>query len=303
MSEEGTVFRDPVILFILAFLGAGCAAHPAQPAPTPPRPAKVSIEPGHRSVIPPVMRMRQIAPDHAVTGESIEIKEGGLSFLLYLPPGWVEITKSNWSVAIHFHGVPWFIIQEHNRRGALHPLLCVNLGEGSSIYQNAFRPCERLPRLLERVTGELTLRGAHGMWSGLELSSFSAGYGAVRELLQCPEVFAQITCVVLADSMYASVRTNSVGQRQVAPEHLAPWLGLARGAMAGDKTFLFSYSAVPTEAFASSSECAGALLQKLNLHAAVVDRSLGAQTSRSKPPRTSAGCMCGAMREPMPPPT
>jgi hypothetical protein len=54
--------------------------------------------------------------------------------------------------------------------------------------------------MLREASDELHLK--HG-WSSITLSGFSAGYGAVREILRSPEYFAQVNNVLLLDGMHA----------------------------------------------------------------------------------------------------
>src|SRR6185503_19284126 len=126
----------------------------------------------------------------------------------------------------------------------------------------AFENASRFGRVLGVIERQL------GPIKDLEVSSFSAGYGAVREIIKQPEYFARIRTIVLADSMYAGLETNSV--RKPLAEQIDVWVPFARAAIEGKKTFVFTYSAVPTSTYASSSECARALLATLGVQDSAV---------------------------------
>jgi 5,10-methylenetetrahydrofolate reductase len=112
------------------------------------------------------------------------------------------------------------------------------------------------------VEGECRKRGAPDGSSvqSLSISSFSAGYGAVRQIIDDSAAFKLIKRVVLCDSMYGSLDSSSQ-ERVPAIEHIVCWKPLADAAIRGEKTFCITFSRVPTPTYASSSECASALVR------------------------------------------
>ena len=207
------------------------------------------------------MPQRTIAPaKDASNNHQIVLNEGDVKFTLFLP----DVKASSEILTVHFHTAEWFVVQEHIRRGARHPLAIFYLGEGSTVYRRAFEDAYRFGRVLKLIEARLGTPV-----KALEISSFSAGYGAVREIIKQPEYFARISAIVLADSMYAALNTNSV--RTPLSEHIEVWVPFARAAIEGKKTFVFTYSAVPTSTYASSSECAQALLAALNMRDIAVE--------------------------------
>lgn len=214
---------------------------------------------------PPAMPERKIGRDKSETqGAMVQLREGEMEFTLFFPRGW-DTNAANQTLTMHFHTAAWFIIQEHVRRGAKNPLACIHLGEGSTVYRRAFEDPQRLGRVVAVIGDELRKRAGKGVAiRDLELSSFSAGYGAIRELVKSADVFRQMRRVVLADSMYASLESNA-SERRPLREHIDVWVPLARAAMKGEKIFVFTYSEVPTETYASSSECAAALIRAVGV--------------------------------------
>jgi hypothetical protein len=157
-------------------------------------------------------------------------------------------------LTIHFHGEPWFIIDEQLRRGLREPLLCVALGQGSSVYRVPFEDRAWLGKLVEKVEKQLQTRV-----KAVDIASFSAGYGAVREIVKVPEYRQLIRRIVLCDSMYGSFAAGST--TRPAAEHIEPWALFAKMAAKGEKTFVLTHSQVPTSNYASSSQCAAALIE------------------------------------------
>lgn len=182
------------------------------------------------------------------------------SHTLYLPPLWTPPQDGQISMTMHFHGALWFAVDEHRRRGLDEPLLALYPGEGSSKYRALFDEPEEFPALMKAVESALIARHAPlgSRVVTLDLSSFSAGYGAVRELLQQPDAAQRIRRIVLADSMYGSL-VSKEGPRVVLPEHVEVYAPFARLAVAGDRTFALTYSSIETPTYASTREVAHAL--------------------------------------------
>lgn len=226
-------------------------------------------------IVPPPMPRRSIAPStNAVPGDSVVLEDNGTKFTLFIPRGWTASAPGKASVTVHFHTTPWFVIQEHVRRGAKEPLICFQLGEGSTVYRQAFEDSDRFGRVLRVVESELKKRGAPSLMqiTAVDISSFSAGYGAVRELIKSPQYFKIIRRIVLLDSMYAGYEDTpgDAAVRRPVSEHIDVWIPFARAAMRGNKTFVFTHSAVPTGKYASSAECATALLRAVGAHGAPI---------------------------------
>jgi hypothetical protein len=187
----------------------------------------------------------------------------GLKYTLFVPKRWVPAANGDVPLTVHFHGAHWFSIEEHVARGMKGPLLNFDLGIGSDVYRQAFEDDKRFGGILRAVEKELTKRGERDVRiSSVDISSFSAGYAGVRELLKSPEYFDLIRRIVLLDSLYARHKTGSRSRvvKEPAGEHLEPWVPFAEAAVKGEKTFLVTYSEVPTPSYASSSETAAGLL-------------------------------------------
>ena len=227
------------------------------------------------SVVPPAMTKRVIAPStNELHGTRVVLNDDGVSFTLYLPSGWTNRLSSNITLYAHFHLVPWFAIQEHVRRGAREPLLVFVLGEGSTTYRLPFQDTNRFARVLALTEAELQRRGSMPRVRvvSVDVSSFSAGYGAVRELIKTPQYFKLIRRIVLLDSIYASLEPVSSSQtnRVPAAAQIDVWGSFAAAAVRGEKTFVLTHSQVPTSTYASSAECAAALLARIGLQTAPV---------------------------------
>ena len=187
---------------------------------------------------------------------------------LYIPPTFAPARRH--AIVVHFHGAPWLV--EHHVRTHLPQaaLVTVHLGAGSRVYGEAFSEEGRLTRLLDEVLRHLT--GAFGApiaFDLVALSSFSAGYGAVRSILRQPQEYRRVDAVLLADSLHAAYAAESAGPRTadlpVETPDLVPFLAFARDAAAGRKRLLVTHSEVFPGTFASTTETADVLLRDLAL--------------------------------------
>ena len=166
---------------------------------------------------------------------------------------------------VHFHGAPWLIevhITRHLPRAAL---ITVQLGSGSNSYRKPFEDVKLFQSLLEETHQSLGLKDG---WSSITLIGFSAGYGAVREILRTPEYFTLVNNVLLLDGMHTSYSPE--GKRladggEIDAAGLEIFVRFAREAIMGRKAFVFTHSEIFPGTYASTTECADYLLQQLSL--------------------------------------
>lgn len=217
---------------------------------------------------PPPLPWKSVSPPAELPGETVPMENKVVKHILFIPKGWTPPANGEVTLTAHFHGAYWFSIQEHLARGLKGPLVNFDLGHGSDAYRNAFENETAFAAVLKAVEKELQKRsGREVRIATVDISSFSAGYGAVRELLKTPEYFDMIRRIVLLDSLYARYPSGERSRkvRQPAREHIEPWVPFAEAAIKGTKTFLITYSEVPTPSYASSAETAAALLAAVGL--------------------------------------
>ncbi len=213
---------------------------------------------------PPPMPHRDIKPlADPPPGKMLQLTNDAAWATLFLPEGWRVPPDGRATLAIHFHTVAWFTIQEHLRRGSGLPLLNFALGEGSATYARPFQEPTLFQGWLRLVELELTARGApsNTLVASVDISSFSAGYGAVREILKLETNRSVIQRIVLCDSLYGGLAETNAAypRRKVLDEHVEPWRAFAQAAARGEKTFLLTTSDIETTRYASTSECGSAV--------------------------------------------
>ena len=169
------------------------------------------------------------------------------------------------ALLVHFHGAPWLVERHVSLFLSKTALITVQLGAGSSVYRRPFEDPKVFENLLREAADELHLsRG----WSSITLSGFSAGYGAVREILRQPENFARVNSVLLLDGMHTSYVPEGKPLADggvIDGAGLDSFVAFAKEAIAGKKSFVVTHSEIFPGTYASTTECADYLLSQMNL--------------------------------------
>ncbi len=166
-------------------------------------------------------------------------------------------------LVMHFHGTPW-LIEHHIAKAVPHAaLVTVNLGAGSGRYAAPFADAAKFSALLdEAADATARITGRRPTWSSVTLTSFSAGYGAVRAILSTPDTAARVNAVILLDSLHASyvIEGDPSAPRSKDPavnvSDLDAFTRFAADAAAGRKRFWVTHSEVYPGTYASTTDTA-----------------------------------------------
>ncbi len=133
-------------------------------------------------------------------------------------------------------------------------LVTVDAGIGSRVYAETFYG----PEPLEDLLGAVDTLLAPARLRHLILSSWSAGYGGVREILtQTPTVPA---AVILLDSVHASYSQDG---ESLVETGLEPFVSLSQRAVDGEAVMVLTHSSIRPPGYASTSEVADHLLARI----------------------------------------
>jgi hypothetical protein len=165
------------------------------------------------------------------------------------------------NLLIHFHGhesmLAHAIDQNENWVG-----VAINLGGGSKAYSTP---------LLEKANFEALLSGIQANLdkpiSGIYLSGFSAGYGAIRAILRTDH-YDLIQGVLLLDGLHAAYIPESTPLSQggkIKEDDLDVFLRLAEDAVSGNKKFVLTHSGIFPGTFVSTTESADFLLRAMGM--------------------------------------
>jgi hypothetical protein len=162
---------------------------------------------------------------------------------------------------VHFHGGTWLpeVAAAGDGRFAV---ITVQLGSGSGVYARAFADPETFGRLLREAETRAGVR-----FGPVGLSSWSAGYGAVRAILRVPAWYERIGFVLLIDGLHAGYESGRPGPREsvLVAHNLDVFLKFARDAAAGKKQMVITHSEIFPGTYASTTETADYLLAQLGL--------------------------------------
>jgi hypothetical protein len=168
-------------------------------------------------------------------------------------------------VWLHLHGAPGLVENNFATAGAPGVLANITLPGLSKIYADHFADPAVFETLLRDI--EAAARREYGnKMRGLgrvTVSSFSAGFGGVRQLLRDPGAFERIDALVMLDSIYCGY-TGDIAERRVDGELMSGFLRFARLASEGKKCFLITHSRQIPEGYASTTETADFLIAALS---------------------------------------
>ncbi|RLT12373.1 MAG: hypothetical protein DWI24_05970 [Planctomycetota bacterium] len=166
-------------------------------------------------------------------------------------------------LVIAFHCGDW--IPEMAVAGLSKPLPCISmqLGSGSGRYSKPFVDDRQL---FGRIVGEAETKLGRPV-SKLLLVGWSAGYGAIRELISDVEYEPRISSVLLLDGLHTGYVGGKPGPLESKLEEgpLKPFLAFARKAIKGEKQFHYLHTEIFPGTFASTTETADWLLAQLAL--------------------------------------
>lgn len=170
---------------------------------------------------------------------------------------------------IHIMGATWLPARAAATMREPVIVAAVHLGGGSAGNERPFVADPlRFRELLATIRRRLEADPGAPRISGVHLSAWSAGYGAVRQIVRDPSNVAQLSGVLLLDGCHTSYLpdgTPIAAGGALDTVGLLPFLTLAREAERGALRFVMTHSEVFPGTFASTTECADWLLERLAL--------------------------------------
>lgn len=169
--------------------------------------------------------------------------------------------KARTPLLVFFHGGAWLPEAAAARRGRT-AVISIQIGPGSGRYSGAFVDPSRFPKLLEEAESKA---GVH--FDPITLGAWSAGCGAVREILKSPDSYARVQRVLLIDGIHTGYVGDKPGplESPLETESLEVYLQFARDAIAGKKRLIITHSEIFPGTYASTTETADYLLAQLRL--------------------------------------
>jgi hypothetical protein len=158
-----------------------------------------------------------------------------------------------------FHGGKWLpeVAAARNRMA----VVSIQIGVGSGVYARAFTDSQRFPNLLSEAE-----RKAGISFTRLTLGGWSAGCGALREILKSP-AYGRVDRVLAIDGIHTDYAEGKPGplESQLGAANLEIWLRIARDALDARKRLIVTHSEIFPGTYASTTETADYLIQQLGL--------------------------------------
>jgi len=163
-------------------------------------------------------------------------------------------------ILFFFHGGTWLPEIAAARRKIA--VVSVQAGAGSATYGRLFEDPERFPRLLSAAEASAGVR-----FERVLLGGWSAGCGAVRQILRDPKDYARVDAILLIDGIHTDYIDGKPGplESKIGTENLKIWEQFGRDAIAGRKRMIVTHSEIFPGTFASTTETADYLLAQLGL--------------------------------------
>ncbi|QQE10329.1 hypothetical protein JD969_12540 [Planctomycetota bacterium] len=207
-----------------------------------------------------------------------------LSFGRLYVPEHMKAVDGKIDLLVHFHGAPSYMIETIEEKGINVSVLAVSLNGLSSVYT---RPFEKEKDLFERMLLEALMciheidRYPEDLKLGkIGVSSFSAGFGAVREILKDNRYFDQINALLMADSLYAGyVKVD--GKNKPVPKQMRDFKRFAKQAAAEKKLMLITHSNVVPGSYAGTQETADDLMDAVGVRRKEIKRALAENFEQS----------------------
>jgi hypothetical protein len=177
---------------------------------------------------------------------------------LFLPAGLK--TTEGIPVLFFFHGGTWLPEVAGARNKVA--IVSVQAGAGSATYANLFQDPARWAALLKEAESKA---GVH--FGRVMLGGWSAGCGAIRQILRAPEAYARVDAALMIDGIHTDYAEGKPGplESKIGSGNLEIWLQLARDAITGKKRAIVTHSEIFPGTFASTTETADYLLGQLKI--------------------------------------
>jgi len=204
--------------------------------------------------------LAQGQPPPAPGGVRPKLSDG----VLFIPAGFKPGNDGGFELTLHLHGAPATV--EKNFVAAKRPgvLANVTLPGLSSVYTERFKDTNAFWRVLRDTESAVKSAATNpaARVGHVTVTSFSAGFGGVREMLKDPAIFARIDAIVMADSVYAGF-TGDAAERKVNPANMEGFVRFARDAAEGRKQLIISHTQLHTPTYASTVETADYIVAQL----------------------------------------
>jgi hypothetical protein len=205
--------------------------------------------------------------------------DGGQFAQLFIPDYYQSgPDDGRYNLVIHLHSASWAAENHVYRAQANSVIFNIHLGAFSSPYQNYFSNQNVFQAILDTISNELERNQieSNPILKNLIMTSFSAGYAGLREILKQSAYYNQIQAIHLADGLHA---TSSA---PIMEEQMQDFVRFARDARDNKKIMKLTHSSIPTPGYESTTSTANYLIEHIGSDRKLVNEQdeIGAMYSR-----------------------
>lgn len=178
---------------------------------------------------------------------------------LFIPDYYSAPDDGHFTLVFHFHSASWAAEDEVYKSNTNAVLFNIHLGALSSPYQNYFTDAARFQTILDTIRNVLDREGIIGqpVIKRLILTTFSAGYAGVREVLKYENYYSMIDAITFADGLHASSNSSTMEYQ------MKDFVRFARDARDNKKVMLLTHSSIPTPGYQSTTQTADYLINAI----------------------------------------
>jgi hypothetical protein len=178
---------------------------------------------------------------------------------LFIPVG-LKL-KSPTPLLFFFHGPTWVpeVAAVQNGNTAV---VSIQIGAGMRVYAQPFLDPQFFGKLLVEAETKAGVK-----FDPITLGGWSAGCGAIRQIMSTPEYYDRVANTIMIDGIHTSYVNGTPGplESQINTDQLQIWVKLARDAVAGKRRVIITHSEIFPGTFASTTETADYILGQLVL--------------------------------------
>ncbi len=175
---------------------------------------------------------------------------------LFVPNYFNAPENGKFILVFHLHSASWAAEDIVYKAQANAVLFNIHLGALSSPYQNYFQDTSKFRLILDKVKSTLQSYNiiTNPTIDTLIVTSFSAGYAGVREILKTVSYYDQINALALADGLHSS------SDPALKAQQMKDFLRFAREARDRKKIMVLTHSEIPTSGYESTTQTANYLI-------------------------------------------
>jgi len=197
---------------------------------------------------------------------------------LFIPDYYQAPTEGKCDLVFHLHGASWAAEDIVYKSKANAILFNIHLGGISSSYQNYFVNQFNFQKILDTITAILKRDGiiSDPQIKHLIITSFSAGYAGVREILKNSAYYRMVNALTIADGLHC----DSDPETEVV--QMKDFLRFAKDARDKQKIMFLTHSSILTNGYENTTQTANYLINgigSLRVAHSTIDE-IGGQYSR-----------------------